>query len=388
MARLPECFYKILFGVLLYSLFFSGSSFAETDVERRLRILEERFESQSKKTEWLDRFSFNGDFRLRHEHQGRDPQNASNKTDRNRQRIRLRLGGAFHLYRDLDIGIRFATGGTDPLSANQTLENTAETKGIELDRVFAEFRTGLLKLTGGKFATPFMGSELIWDGDLSPEGAVEQISHSYGKTSLKLILGQIVIDEISGLSDDPYLLAYQGVVSQKLSLGTVTLGLGYFQYYNLAGNTIDNNPSNSASTNTLDGTTHAFDISTMDIICEFAWNTAVPITFFGEYANNVEDDPSLDEAWQLGLKINKKAKTTLDWQVRYLYRLVQQDAVFANWADSDLHNGGTNYKGHEMGIDIGLRKGIIFKFTHFISKEERGPKDNLEKSQFDLNFLF
>ena len=78
----------------------------------------------------------------------------------------------------------------------------------------------------------------------------------------------------------------------------------------------------------------------------------------------------------------------MGWQVRYLYRLVQQDAVFANWADSDLHNGGTNYKGHEMGIDIGLRKGIIFKFTHFISKEERGPKDNLEKSQFDLNFLF
>ena len=129
---------------------------------------------------------------------------------------------------------------------------------------------------------------------------------------MKLILGQIVIDEISGLSADPYLLAYQGVVSQKLSLGTVSLGLGYFQYYNLAGNTIDNDPSNSASTNTLDGTAHAFDISTMDIIGEFAWNTAVPITFFGEYATNVEDDPSLDEAWQLGLKINKKERVGLN----------------------------------------------------------------------------
>ncbi|MEE9258121.1 MAG: hypothetical protein V3U37_01150, partial [Nitrospinaceae bacterium] len=48
---------------LIVAVFFPGTGLAETDIEKRLRILEERYENQSKRMGWLDRFSFKGDFR-------------------------------------------------------------------------------------------------------------------------------------------------------------------------------------------------------------------------------------------------------------------------------------------------------------------------------------
>ncbi len=138
----------------------------------------------------------------------------------------------------------------------------------------------------------------------------------------------------------------------------------------------------------MSGTDHAFNISTLDLIGELTFDTSIPVTLFAEYATNTEDDATLDDAWQIGFKLNRKAKRAWAWQVRYLYRLVQKDAVFANWSDSDLHGGGTNGRGHETGIDVVLRKGVLFQFTYFISQEERGPKDDLDRLQTDLVFKF
>ena len=70
-----------------------------------------------------------------------------------------------------------------------------------------------------------------------------------------------------------------------------------------------------------------------------------------------------------------------DWKMRALYRLTQQDAVFAALNDSDFHDGGTNTKGWEIGLKTALRKGMTFNYTFFATENERGA---IDVSNYDI----
>jgi len=96
----------------------------------------------------------------------------------------------------------------------------------------------------------------------------------------------------------------------------------------------------------------------------------------------------------LGFKIgDKKVKKTGQWQIKALYRLVQQDAVFYALTDSDFHQGGTNAKGIELGAKYAIRKCIQHGYTFFDTQNERGDInggkfDVPRKHLLDLKFKF
>ncbi|MDX1480945.1 MAG: putative porin, partial [Woeseiaceae bacterium] len=75
--------------------------------------------------DWSDRLSFSGDFRLRYE--GIDEEG---EEERNRMRFRARLGLSASVYDDVTVVLRFATGGDNPVSANQTFDDGFSTKDI------------------------------------------------------------------------------------------------------------------------------------------------------------------------------------------------------------------------------------------------------------------
>jgi hypothetical protein len=157
-------------AILVGVLFLPGIASADmSESESRLKALEEKYEGLSDKMGFLDRFSFKGDFRLRHQSDYFDENNAgtTDASNRHRQRLRLRLGGKFHINKQVDVGFRVATGGSDPVSTNQTFQDFFSSKGLQLDRAFASFKNGPIQLIGGKFGVPFMKSEVIWDADLS-----------------------------------------------------------------------------------------------------------------------------------------------------------------------------------------------------------------------------
>ncbi len=360
--------------------------------ELRLTALEERFEAQQKKFKWLENFTPKADLRLRHEslfREGDNTASASRKFDRHRQRIRFRIGGKYHFTKNIHVGFRLVTGGDDPVSTNQTLDNTFSTKGFNFDRGYATGKFGFgavdLKLTGGKFANPFVWSELLWDGDLSFEGAAEELSTKFGNTKLSLILGQFVVEENSGGNDDPNLMAYQGVIEQKFGMGKAKIGIGYFDYNALAGNAV----TNPQKGNTLDAAGNFvtnYDI--FNVIGEVGLKTAIPVKLFAEYATNTAGraDNLENDAWQIGAKVGHKIKDFGDWQVKYLYRETERDAVLDAFNDSDFHEGGTNSKGSEFGLKVGLHKGILASVSYFITEEITGGKDDLDRLQVDLVF--
>jgi hypothetical protein len=126
----------------------------------------------------LGPFQFSGDLRLRAEPTFGGPLDQSQ--DRFRERIRLRFNAEARLNDQFKGGFSLASGDlNNPISTNQSLNQYATRKPIEIDRMYATYTPSWFKpltLTGGKFSYPWFNTELVWDKDLNPEGAGETLS--------------------------------------------------------------------------------------------------------------------------------------------------------------------------------------------------------------------
>jgi hypothetical protein len=352
--------------------------------EHRLQVLEEKYKAYSKALSVFERFCWNGDLRTRYQSDFRD-QTTSNVLDRHRFRLRFRLNGNVHLSKGFDIGFRLVTGDLgNQTSTNSTLSGGFGNKSFDLDRAYFKWNPKPFQIQGGKFAVPFMKSELIWDSDVNVEGASEQFVHKTGSTKLELVLGQFIIDEFNP-GDDIKIFAYQGILEQKTEFGKFKAAIGYYNY-------VDHEDPASAPTNSVSNNTLS-QIKVLDIMGE--WSEKVYgqyLTLFGEYAQNTgtlaTGNADLDTAWQVGAKYGKSGRNFGDFDLKFIYRTVQQEAVLDTLADSDFHSGVNNARGIEAGGSIGLHKGVKLAFTYFDTQEERGAKDEKQTFQADLMFKF
>ncbi len=99
--------------------------------------------------------------------------------DRNRTRLRTRLGTDVMLGDGLNAGLRIATGDSNsPTSTNQTLGSSGgnfSKYAVWLDRAFISYDAGPgdgqeLTLMIGRFDNPFFSTEILWDDDLGFDG--------------------------------------------------------------------------------------------------------------------------------------------------------------------------------------------------------------------------
>jgi len=144
----------------------------------------------------LSRFRIAGDVRLRSDSIFQNYSGCAACFDRDRVRIRLRLGLEGKLGEDFIGGIYVASGanisGTatlaDPTSTNETLATFFERKAIGFDRGYIIYQPQTakwIKLTGGKFAYDWEHTDLTFDPDLNPEGFTEKLSFDFGNPVVK-----------------------------------------------------------------------------------------------------------------------------------------------------------------------------------------------------------
>ena len=151
------------------------------------------------------RFRFSGDMRVRGEDffQRGVP-------DRNRARIRARLGIDGQLNEDFVAGIYFATGSLgDPTTTNETLTNFFDRKTFQLDRGYITYNPVAhkwLSLTGGKFAYPWLRTSLTFDPDINPEGFDAKLSFDmhYGPVRNLSLQGMLLTFNESAKAADSY----------------------------------------------------------------------------------------------------------------------------------------------------------------------------------------
>jgi hypothetical protein len=167
---------------------------------------EERWGNPGALPEWLDRFHFEGDVRLRSDSfrlgktntpAGSDNNNGlttrgadltlpysgvgplvNTQDDFNRTRLRLRFGATAKVADTVSAGFQFSTGSTSgPTSTNQTLGQGFNKYALVLDRGYITLNpTPWLSLTGGRIANPFFSTDLVWADDLNFEGVAAKFS--------------------------------------------------------------------------------------------------------------------------------------------------------------------------------------------------------------------
>ncbi|WP_430739173.1 putative porin [Sulfurimonas aquatica] len=95
-----------------------------------------------------------------------------------------------------------------------------------------------------------------------------------------------------------------------------------------------------------------------------------------------------DVAFQIG-----KAKEVTDWQLKYSYTDLQEDATLGAHSDSDNFGGGTASKGHAIRTKYKFGKntylaGTWFYNTRYASKDGEAADTDYERVQLDAIITF
>lgn len=355
-------------------------------------------ESDTLASNWWESIKVKGDLRYRHEMIKKQ-----DKDVRHRHRVRARIGIFGEISSYTKVGIQLATGSDDPVSTNQTLDGAFSTKNIGIDLAF--FTTGFkgvegLTVIGGKMKNPLFKpgkSELIWDGDLNPEGGAATFQKAIDNFVLTLTGAGFWIDERSS-SDDSYIAAGQAIgrlyFNEKIS--NFTFGGSIFNYVNTKGYQPFFDHEDPMGNSTVlfvennDTVSHyANDYELIELFGEATHKFKnIPVTVIGDFVTNNAAD-SLNTGWLVGLRVGK-AKKTGSWEFRYIYRNVEADAVLGMFTDSDFRGGGTDARGHEIGGAVQLAANTAFKATYFSNEIglQEAETEDFNRLQADLQLKF
>ena len=363
--------------------------------ERISKAVEEKqIDAVPDSLKWAENIKWSGDLRYRHE--SIDDDTATTQRDRNRIRARLKMEAKIN--DEWDAILRLASGSSDsPTSTNQTLGDSGSdsfsSKEIWLDWAYADYHPAWkpdLNILLGKMANPFYKvgkNQLIFDGDLSPEGGAATYKWNLNdSTSAKLTGGAYWIRERS-TDADTSIFGVQGLLKHKLSKDSHILGgVSYYDFGNIQGKSLS---GISSKGNTTSGGLYVSDYDILEGFGEYGFKIGdVPAAVFGTYVNNTGASTSEDTAWLIGAKYNK-AKKPGSWEVSYNYRDVEKDAVVGGLCDSDFIGGGTDGTGHVLGFKYQLAKNVQAGLHYFMNeKNSSSTKDDYRMLQADLIFKF
>jgi hypothetical protein len=159
---------------------------------------------------------------------------------------------------------------------------------------------------------------------------------------------------------------------------------------------------------------HATDFQLVDIFAEYDIANFAPVHVImtADYVQNVGFDKK-KVADRLGYEIDARTKgyqgkvavgwpvisKARDWQVAFIYRYLERDAVPGEFTDSDFHGGGTDARGYTLKFDYGIADNTWLTLRWLSSNEVDGDaipaytalgngKFGLDTLQLDLNAKF
>ena len=333
--------------------------------------------------------------------------------DRLRFRGRARIGANVSFPDWGKLGVRLTTSpDRDPVSTNQTFQDTFTKKEVYFDAFFAQLTppwANWFSVTVGKMNNPIwqphFASPMEYDFDITPEGLAEQINFKFGpKEEWRLFANflQAPLDEIAASPHDPMLYDFQGGVEAHLGAVEFTAAGGAYFTQSVGDMGIQNSglPSASASPNRgnlagynplVGGTTYADDFTVAYGRADLAWTfsqapflgTPCVLTFSGEYMKNLGgrfedsrfhdtgiDVESPDETeGYTGQVAFGRAKKAGEWQLAYQYKHLEADATWDAITDSDWGYGGTDRRGHVVKLAYNVREWWQLGFAGFVTQK-------------------
>ena len=336
---------------------------------------------------WVENTKVKGDFRFRYQYQDTD-EHGVDKESRDRWRIRWRFGLETEVNERWKTGFRLSSGGGDPRSRNVTLTDTFETSNVQLDLAYAQFDPNKhWRLAAGKFKNPlWKPKDLLWDSDINPEGmGIQFLNYKINQFEVFATPGFYVLEEFKNDTGDPWLGLIQAGAKVKLTDSLYLKFAGtFYSFQDLKGNSFDY----SAGTNSTDaGGKFKYDYDAIGADVELGIKLSGPVPFVGIFGQYVNSDASRDDLGYLaGLKFgHKKVKKFGQWQVKYNYRRLEQDAWPDFLPDSDFYGGQTDVQGNEIEFTFGLAKNVTIGLDYYKAEPiDRKPAIEEDLLQLDL----
>jgi hypothetical protein len=403
----------------------------------------ERWGNPGALPEWMDRIAFEGDLRLRFQGDRFQKDNAppfvfqaagqdiSNTTeDRDRFRLRARLGMRMKFSDVLTGGLRLTTGNTgDPVSTNQTLGNSFNKYTMVLDQGYLRADpTEWLTIVGGRMPNPWFGTDLVWDEDLNFDGVSATFKPRFNNSlsgffTVGVFPLQEVSDNPSTLAKDKWLTGIQGGLAWSLPHNSsFKFGVGLYSYKNTEGirntaaspNAYDltatqfRQKGNSVfditalGTSDLFGLTSGFKEINVTAAYDIARHDPYHVILTGDYVKNIGYD-SNEIRQRTGLNAPEpetkgyyarvlvgmpRLRGRGDWQTHIGYKYLERDAVVDAYTDSDFHLGGTNAKGFVLGGSYGVGNNSWMTMRWMSSTQISGPPLAIDVLQLDFNARF
>jgi hypothetical protein len=374
------------------------------------------FQAKTGMPDWVTGYKFGGSFRGRFEEFTSDN---STFVERTRLRYRLLAGVAVSMKDNLEAGFQLGSGdgspntfnsgsAGSPLSNNSSLQDDFSKKPIWINTAYGKWTPvnsdgWLLSTTIGKMDNPFQFTPMVFDPDLTPEGAVLQGGYTFNdQHAILLTAAAFVLDEERLSGQDPAMfggqLIWNANWSQRIS---TSLGLGGFvitspqqltpgnvPFVNLGNSRNSTTPPPGVIASSLinNYTPVIVDASATYKLDAFPFYAgAFPIRLAGEYIVNpgvVQGDNQNYGIWA-GLTFGKSG-TKGTWDISYRYEYLEADAWYDQLTDDDngayyqnaliggggglVYSGGTNVKGHLIKANYSITDALTFTFTCYINQ--------------------
>lgn len=356
---------------------------------------------------WYERVTLKGDVRLRGEYTDKE-----NDSSRWRGRIRARAQAEAQVIDTVRLGLGLRTGGDDPVSGNQSLGDAFSSKEFMLDLAYLKWapaETEGLVFTGGKMNKPWvMVSDLVWDSDVNPEGAVAVYTFKIDKIELLMNAGGFLVqerhnaqallrgDEIERTSQDTWLFAGQLGLRAKPSTNFSFLAAATYYYYDHLADMAtlyDTSKGYGNSTTSLTNSNlrfYRYDYRLAEALAEIGFTcplTGMKTKIYGQYVRNTEPDDDRD-GFLAGIKFGE-LKAPGAFMLGYNYRELQKDAVVGAFADADCWGGGTDGRGHKIEAGYQLADNWSLGASWFINESAISTDaKSFQRMYIDLNAAF
>jgi len=432
----------------------------EIKQEVLLQAKDEKWAAPNLIPAWTDRIAFNGDIRLRHQSDTFSESNAgiadlnnpfrnasilNSSEERRRLRVRSSFGVDAKINENFTGGLRFITGLLNtPVTPNQT-QGINEGKFVfGLDRAFLRATpTSWLTLEGGRFANPFMYTDVLWDNDLAFDGVAASLTPKFNdRWSSFTTLGAFPIEEIQSSevnkAKDKWIYALQtGIKWQAANKTNARLAFGFYDYKNVEGqsnptgldvfngtvpvwrqkgnNTFDINAKNGGlvTPNNFNaiGQPNVFGLASqfrqINLIGQLDLMTFDPvhITLTGDYIKNIGFDQSEifkrtgnlyeeeTDAYHVRLDVghtsfngpaSRSEVKRGDWHLAVGYKYIEADSMLDGFTDSNFNLGGTDAKGWILSADYGVDKNTWISGRYLNSKSISGLPFSVDVLLLDL----
>lgn len=341
-----------------------------------------------------------GDLRARYEWDW-DSQTAAGvpRIDRERARIRARLGFAYKLDSAWSIGGRLRTGSkASQQSPHLTVwasDGLTDDFAVQADKYFVQYKQGAFTTWGGRNASPFwQPDEVFWDEDVTPTGVAGSYEEKLEHGSLTSTVAALYMPD-GAVKLNGTLVGGQVKYTVSIAKNSLTVAAGLYFY--------DGKDGAKYLLNRNGARDYCLGVLSAQYIIPLAANR--PLTLGASLLKNFENYSIADTApyslrqadqtngGMLSATVGQLKKSR-DWLLGYFYADIQTFAVNASYSPDDWARFGagpqalvTDYRGSEFRAAYAFTSSLNVMVRYFIVDAITTVQDG-KRCRVDLNWKF